>query len=438
MFYTKYHPEGCKAIALLFISIFFFKASAQNLQLNDYCPDVTATTVLNYQLESLKLSDFKDKAIIIDFWNTRCHSCIKSFPKIDSLQKIFGKELQFLLVTNESKKTVTDFFIKRKNIKPPAVPMIVEDTVLANLFPADGYPYTVWLDEARKIRFITSGYNVTALHIEKFLEDKPLSMRYSAAKIKRGSLWEQEPGLYKEKLSYYSYITPCITGINIGSENGVVVNKNQSIKISSACTSILELLKKAFREGDPDYVPTKYGMDFQVRDSGKYFLPENTNEWDTWRENNTYNYELVLPEEKRGLLYKTMQEDLLRYFNFSAIRTMKKIDGYTLVVIDKSKPFKSKGGKPKDSYNDANVLPSDSLFFINQPMNRLTSLLRVWLGYYYPIKDLTAYSGDIDIIIRKSSIGKLNIERLRQDLQKAGFDLQLRKMETDVLIVKED
>ena len=60
---------------------------AQPAQTGQTLPDHVYQNVINYQADTLKLSDFKGKLVILDFWGTRCLSCITAFPKMDSLQK---------------------------------------------------------------------------------------------------------------------------------------------------------------------------------------------------------------------------------------------------------------------------------------------------------------------------------------------------------------
>ena len=73
--------------------------------------------------KTLKLSDYKGKAVIIDFWATWCPPCRKGIPDLIELQKKYGsKGLQIIGVSvdQDTKKDVVPF-IKDKGINYPVV-----------------------------------------------------------------------------------------------------------------------------------------------------------------------------------------------------------------------------------------------------------------------------------------------------------------------------
>ncbi|MGB4400563.1 MAG: TlpA disulfide reductase family protein, partial [Daejeonella sp.] len=74
-------------------------AQTAALKIGDKVPDVTINNISNYKSTSAKLSDFKGKLLILDFWATWCAPCIAMIPKMDSLEKAFEGKVAFLSVT---------------------------------------------------------------------------------------------------------------------------------------------------------------------------------------------------------------------------------------------------------------------------------------------------------------------------------------------------
>ena len=101
-------------------------------------PDLVFEQVLNYPKSSLRFSDFKGKAIMLDFWATTCTSCIAGFPKLNAIQDRFGSKLQVLLVNSgDSPLKAMSFYERRKSIL--TLPVIYKDSLLKKNVSAFSY-----------------------------------------------------------------------------------------------------------------------------------------------------------------------------------------------------------------------------------------------------------------------------------------------------------
>lgn len=58
--------------------------------------------------DTIHVSDFKGKVVMIDFWETWCKPCIASFPTVDSLQQAFPNKFVALAVTPGFTDTLKD------------------------------------------------------------------------------------------------------------------------------------------------------------------------------------------------------------------------------------------------------------------------------------------------------------------------------------------
>ena len=164
-------------------------AHSQRLRVGDTLAFMSLPEVINYSSNEIDLRTFKGKLIILDFWQTSCTQCIKSFKKLDSLQQQFNEFVQIIAVNNESKDSTERFFRKRQTIKLPSIPFITADTTLSRLFPRHFAPWIVWIDRNGVVQYITDGNSVNDKAIQEFLagrmpEIKQLS--YNGIRLLKG------------------------------------------------------------------------------------------------------------------------------------------------------------------------------------------------------------------------------------------------------------
>lgn len=82
----------------------------------------------NFSLKSVdgktvKLSDYKGKIVILDFWATWCPPCRRGVPDLISIQKEFKKDVVVIGISLDREKTIKDVpgFIKDYGINYPVV-----------------------------------------------------------------------------------------------------------------------------------------------------------------------------------------------------------------------------------------------------------------------------------------------------------------------------
>ncbi len=92
-----------KNLTLLILLLFFHPAqSNEHLQLN--LPDRSGNTV--------HLSDYKGKVILVDFWASWCVPCRASFPWMNTMQKKYHKQgLQILAINLDKEAAEVERFL---------------------------------------------------------------------------------------------------------------------------------------------------------------------------------------------------------------------------------------------------------------------------------------------------------------------------------------
>jgi thiol-disulfide isomerase/thioredoxin len=178
-------------ICLLGMLCLFFQAKSQTkptnkyLEVGDKMPDVQIINIMNSKFKTAKISDFKGKLVILDFWNSFCAGCIACFPKLDSLQRQFKGKLQVLLVnpasdheTERSMKIVIDRMNSWSD-QPFKLPIVFKDTALYKNFEFYGVPYQVWIGPDGNIIAIPDKTGLTSENIENILAGKKVTLKHS-------------------------------------------------------------------------------------------------------------------------------------------------------------------------------------------------------------------------------------------------------------------
>lgn len=138
------------------------------IRIGDPVPDITLKHIINYPQSQVKIADFKNKLIIIDFFATWCGTCIEHFPGLDSLYRKHTSDIQIFAVTHEDFQIVDTFFHSNIRVKGVTFPIVTQDTTLKKLFPHRMVPHVVWIKNG-KVLAITEGYYVNEDYINKVL-----------------------------------------------------------------------------------------------------------------------------------------------------------------------------------------------------------------------------------------------------------------------------
>ncbi|RZK45529.1 MAG: TlpA family protein disulfide reductase [Pedobacter sp.] len=125
--------------------------------------------------DSLKLSDYQGKVILLDFWASWCTICINKFPALDAIQREFSSDLQIVLVNSKNTRDKIDQIIQRmkgdnKFGFSTTLPSIYGDTVLNALFPLTYLPHYVWLGPKGDLIAITDAELVSRDFVKVMIE----------------------------------------------------------------------------------------------------------------------------------------------------------------------------------------------------------------------------------------------------------------------------
>jgi len=131
--------------------------------------------IINSKDSLVYIQEYKGKLIILDFWGTWCNSCVRFFPKLDTLQNLFERDLKIILVNSitsgDDKRRVSEFLNKRRSLGMPInLTVAVEDSLATKLFPNKYLPTYVWISPNGKLLGVTGKEFVTEMNIRSILE----------------------------------------------------------------------------------------------------------------------------------------------------------------------------------------------------------------------------------------------------------------------------
>ena len=180
------HPTNIGYILLvLMVALFNTNVKAQGLSkpntllVGDKVPNLVLEKTLNHKDSTATLSAFRGKALILDFWATYCTACLKEFPKMDSLQNHYGKNLQILLINTYEKddENILRRFIEARKARGSFNLAVVQtDATLRKVFPVKSMPHYIWIGADGRIKAITGAAALTGAPIERLIAGLSLNL----------------------------------------------------------------------------------------------------------------------------------------------------------------------------------------------------------------------------------------------------------------------
>lgn len=405
---------------------------SKGLSIGDVVPDVTLVNLLNYPTITAKLSDFKGKLIIIDFWNKWCSSCIAYFPKMEKMQESFSNKIQVLLVTNNTTEELKSLFEKSPIVKSTTLPFVIGDSILNNFFPHTSVPYHVWIDESGIVRELTSAESTTHGNVQAFLDKRNIALPVRVDKNVIGiSLLGSE--VDKERLVSYSIVT----GNNkFTRQNSVEAIQSKSAEIigyryiNTPIISIFNILNG----GNLKTIVEAKGSE----NTEKYFWPKNPDKLSMWTENNTYCYEVVFPPQlNRKKWNDFMLHDLENHFSIKSTVEVRKMK--CLILYSTGTKEKSYGKNILNGFVTCEKTKENIWVLRNCPISAIEN------------KILTEYSGNnlssdaIPVINESNATGMINadikvggtLRELDKELRRYGFGIKEEIRDVNCLIIRE-
>jgi thiol-disulfide isomerase/thioredoxin len=388
-------------------------------------PEVLLDTLFNYKKDKLALSELKGRFVIIDFWGTFCMPCITDFPKWENLQKRFGDTLQFLLVTTDGYVKTKQFYEARKKANNPMTLPCGISTDLVKYFQVKEVSTFVWIDDQGYIKAITDYTQLTEKNIADFVNRKEVAKREMETFLKidyRKSLFELAKETDSNAIVYGSVLTRYVKGLRSLTNSG----KRMEGRIFAHNMPVRNLYQLAFGDADTTGIFEYAKTVIESAHPEKIAQPEGE-DFNRWKIDNTYCYEIKVPEVKRKDIHKIMRKDLEQLFGYNAYLEYRKQKCLVLKADKNFRYLQDTTIAPKL------ILSAGGVTIRNYPFSRLASNIRHYLAKQIFI-DETGLSGRVDVTIQ----AQMNdVDAVNAELKKYGLHIQSEDREVQMLIIKD-
>ncbi len=140
----------CKAV--LVVTPLLFNAHAADM--NKPAPNFT---LKSYEGKNVKLSEYRGKVVLLNFWASWCGPCRQEMPLLQKIHKKYSS-LGFAVmgVNVEEDNTKAKGIVKKNKLTFPI--LFDSQNQVSQLYKVDAMPSTVIIDRSGRVRYIHKGY----------------------------------------------------------------------------------------------------------------------------------------------------------------------------------------------------------------------------------------------------------------------------------------
>ncbi len=418
----------------LMIACVVFVVNASRSQavfgIGDRVRNVRLENIYNYRDQSLSLSDFRGRLLIIDFWATWCSPCVASLPKLDSMQRAFGNRVQFLPVAYEQEEKVDAFLKKfeRRIGHQLDLPFVTADTMLTAMFPHTYLPHYVWIDGEGVVRAITGLSEMTAANVKAMLDGVAGQFEVKHDVVRKYNprampLMLADSMVTDAVLKYGAVLTSYIEGAQAGYHYRKYPNGARRVTYTNyMLDNMVAMVLGAANH-------TIYGRNrvfTDVADPERFIYDRR----DAWQRQSLFCYERIVPPHLGDSIHHLAFEDLRRMFPQYEFSVEKRVlPCLALVRTSTGDKIATKGGEPMASFSGLGGSMKNKM--ISWFVEELDFLLR---HLPTPVIDRTGYVGEVDLEIKAVMS---NVSDVRKALKEYDLDLVERDLPVDVVVIRD-
>lgn len=337
-----------------------FAQVGKPLTVGDHMPDRILRPILNSPYTTYHLTAETGKLFILDFFDTRCGSCIAALPMLDSLQNHFKDSVSILVVSTEPATAISNFLKTNPKVKNVRLPFLTGDSILNQIFPHYLIPHEVWIRKG-KVLAITEAYAITRANLLAALSPKGIQLplkndllEFNPEQPLRSQIAAIDSTLFLRQ----NLLTHQVTGL--GTRRGTQVLEGTK-RIYFINWGLLSLFQHAWK-----FQANRVILD--ISEPARYL--DRTSNPDEWKKNNLYCYEGIFPENcPDSLVLEDLKISLQSASPLQGSWQKREMPCYVLHVVDNG-PKRS--GYPKQTYRKDKI--TDSLFLLGHSLAAITAI----------------------------------------------------------------
>lgn len=399
-------------------------------------PDLQLRGIQHYKKTTARVSDFRGKWLVLDFWARSCVTCIHNLLQVDKFQKTFGDQMQFILIGENGQsgygKGIEEMYERMRKLQDLQLPILYDSTMMAS-WDEGMVPHLIVIDPKGIVRSVTTGIDMTEEKLRSMLAGNDVKFSPKDSDPLRGKRkYAITPRSYSSKLSLWN--GEAISLIPV--KDYVTYTNQPGFRMMQAP---IEILYWAAYTGtwywhftDSLYSKIYPRVVLEVSSNSKFRKLMKDSAM-------LFNYELTVPDSLNTpeKVMSIMQKDLKTVFGVNASLEVRDMPVWKVIAQPGAKEFlRAKGDETGSLYNINGDGGAAGVSYKNWPLSVALEAMTRYMSYNGDrLIDETGIQGNVDI---KIDAVLTDQSQVKSALRKNKLDLVQGKKKMLTLVIRDE